>query len=445
MSQIAEKKLTRLSKNSLTPKQLAAIKRLTSRRWTLLVAGTGEGKTAIGLTSINDLIETGKLAKGLVACPPKVVSVWPKEAKKWEHLKHLRVIAVTGTPEQRRKLMAQDCDILVVSLNNLEWLLQEKHGCDGIIIDEISKAAGKQTRKLNTKRWGDRFIWRVGMSATPVSQDFEKLFDICRRIDKGKSFGTNKHDYLQRFFYSDYMGYNWTLKEDAPTRILSKIKKLVWLIEDEKHLTLPKLHTHTMRFDMPEATRKLYDDMKRHMIADGVTAVNAAVQTGKLRQIASGFVYDDLTDRLLFNEHLDIARTKVAYQWVRGLSGKKCVVFYEYTMQYRMLEMALTGKGLDVCDSPEKFSEAQILLAQIGSLSHGVDGLQHVAHHALFLHPFWSRDQTQQAIGRLHRTGQKHEVHITTLVCEDTLDDAVLARVEGRAGWMELFTEHLKT
>ena len=443
MSQIAEKKLTKLSKNSLTPKQLAAIKRLTSRRWTLLVAGTGEGKTAIGLTSINDLIESGKLAKVIVACPAKVVAVWPKEQTKWPHLKRLKVVALKGSPDVRRSLLAAGADVFVVSLNNLEWLLMEKHGADGIIIDEISKAAGKQTRKLNTKRWGDRFIWRVGASATPVSQDFEKLFDIARRIDKGKSLGTNKFDYLSRYFYSDYMGYNWTLKEDAPTRILSKIKKLVWLIEDEKHLTLPKLHTHTMRFDMPEATRKLYQDMKRDMIADEVIAVNAAVQTGKLRQLSSGFYYIEgstLAEKSV--RFCDNARTYSASNWIDSLKGAPGVIFYEYIGQLKLLEDVISTHTKDI----EAFMAGRfdILLAQIGSLSHGVDGLQHVAHHALFLHPFWSRDQTQQAIGRLHRTGQKHEVHITTLVCEDTLDDAVLARVEGRAGWMELFTEHLK-
>jgi hypothetical protein len=50
-----------------------------------------------------------------------------------------------------------------VSLNNLDWLLDQPHGCDGIVIDELSKAAGKQTAALR-KRKGNREI-KSGASA----------------------------------------------------------------------------------------------------------------------------------------------------------------------------------------------------------------------------------------------------------------------------------------
>ena len=77
-------------------------------------------------------------------------------------------------------------------------------------------------------------------------------------------------------------------------------------------------------------------------------------------------------------------------------------------------------------------------------MSHGVDGLQHDYADVLFYHPIWSRDATEQAIGRVWRTGQEKEVNITTLVCEDSLDDLVVSRVEDRAEWMKLFISHLK-
>ena len=86
----------------------------------------------------------------------------------------------------------------------------------------------------------------------------------------------------------------------------------------------------------------------------------------------------------------------------------------------------------------------QILLAQINSVSHGVDGLQDVAHNALYYHPVWSRDAWEQAYGRLWRTGQKFPVDITTLICNDTLDDIVVSRVEDRGDYMKLFAAHFK-
>jgi SNF2 family DNA or RNA helicase len=56
----------------------------------------------------------------------------------------------------------------------------------------------------------------------------------------------------------------------------------------------------------------------------------------------------------------------------------------------------------------------------------------------------WSRDATEQAIGRVWRTGQTKEVNVTTLVCDDTLDDLVMQRVEDRGEWMKLFKKHLE-
>ena len=100
------------------------------------------------LSAIKEIKSQNKLDRIIVACPPKVISVWPSEVKKWDHLKGLKVSTLLGDISQREAKLALPSDILVVSLNNLEWLLKQDHGCDGIIVDELSKAAGKQTKGL---------------------------------------------------------------------------------------------------------------------------------------------------------------------------------------------------------------------------------------------------------------------------------------------------------
>ena len=430
-----------LSEKSLTPEQVEAIERLSTRKTTLLVAATGAGKTAICLSAAQRILAVGKLTRILVACPAKVVDVWPREKTKWDHLCDVGVVPIVGDAAQRllciRKADKNHCQVIVVSLNNLEWLLNQKHGADGIIIDELSKAAGRQTKGLNTKARGDCFKWRVGMTATPVSQDFEKVFTMVRRLDKGKAFGSNKHAYLNKYFYSDYMGYNWTLKDGADKRILDQITKLVHMVEDTKVDDLPALHEVEQRFDMPPGTREVYNKMKKDMVTGDIEAVNAAVRDGKLRQISSGFVYDE--DRNVTK--LDSARLDEAVDWWLG-HKRPAVIFYEYVAQGERLEAVFRN---DLSASVDDFIKGKgtVLVAQISSLSHGVDGLQNVSHDALFYHPQWSRDQKEQAIGRLWRTGQNHEVTITTLVCDNTLDDVVVARVEDRAEWMDLFTKHM--
>ena len=85
-----------LSEKSLKPEQVEAIERLSTRKTTLLVAPTGAGKTVICLSAIQRILAVEKLKRVIVACPAKVVGVWPKEVAKWPHLKGLIVKDLTG-------------------------------------------------------------------------------------------------------------------------------------------------------------------------------------------------------------------------------------------------------------------------------------------------------------------------------------------------------------
>ena len=415
-----------LSVKSLTPDQQRAITKLIERDATLLVAATGVGKTVICLTAIKELIEMCHVRKVIVACPAKVLEnlVWPVEAAKWKHLRDIRVLQLQGTAQNRiKQLLSCEAEIIVVSLNNLEWLLAQDHGSDGIIIDELSKAAGRQTKSLKSKKKAGMLKWRVGMTATPVSQNFEKLCPMCRVIDGGAALGTNKQKFMEQYFYSDYMGYNWSLRDGADAQILKKVASLVHLVKDNKAKTLPPLRESLLRFDMPAKTREVYNEMKKHMVTDDREAANEAVKSGVLRTIASGFTYRDDHSVVIH----DWARHDAMKEWAAALDGRPGLIFYEFVFQ---------GVWNDTAPS-------NVTFAQINAMSHGVDGLQHEFADVLFLQPVWSRDAHEQAIGRVWRQGQTKEVTVTTLICNDTLDDLVVARVEDRGEWMKLFKQHL--
>jgi hypothetical protein len=138
----------------------------------------------------------------------------------------------------------------------------------------------------------------------------------------------------------------------------------------------------------------------------------------------------------------DSQRRDAAVEWWLGIDKRPAVIFYEYVEQGESLQRVFR-KYLSASVEDFKASEGCVLVAQINSLSHGIEGLQHVSHDALMYQPCWSRDAAEQARGRLWRTGASMPVNITTLVCNDTLDDLVLDRVEGRGEWMKLFREHL--
>jgi superfamily II DNA or RNA helicase len=432
---------------TLSPDQQEAIDRLYEHNATILVAATGAGKSVICLTAIKDMIDNGHLKQAIIACPAKLVEqhTHRKEVDKWAHLEGLRVFEVVGAPDRREKIVKNPAaQVLVVSLNNLDWLLDQPHGCDGIVIDELSKAAGKQTAALRKRKGNREIVWRVGMTATPVSQSFEKLYDMARIIDHGAALGTNRQQFLETYFFSDYNGYNWTLRDGAAAQITERVRGLVHLVEDRKKDTLPPIEHRQIRFDMPASTREVYDAMKKELVAElgggaEVEAANEAVKTGKLRQIASGFLYDENGKRPI-SGMLDCARERVFQRFLLDHPGK-LVIFYEYSAQGEDIHQ-LYGGTTDV-DKFMNNPDARRLIAQFNSLGHGVDGLQDVCSDVVFYHPLWSRDSTEQCIGRIWRQGQAKPVTVTTLVCNDTLDDVVMERVAGNARWMELMTAHL--
>ena len=85
----------------------------------------GLGKTSITLSAINILkYFRWSISKALVVAPKKVAEgTWSKEAGKWDHLKHLRVVTVLGCATKRIKALNTPADVYVINRENIPWLV----------------------------------------------------------------------------------------------------------------------------------------------------------------------------------------------------------------------------------------------------------------------------------------------------------------------------------
>lgn len=430
----------------LRPDQKDAVDFICGGDHTFLIAPTGAGKTTIILHAIAAYKRIGDIRQAIVAAPASVIDHWPREAEKWAV--PLTVTALTGSPTQRLKALSGPSDVLVVSLNNLAWLLDQKPMADMIVIDELSKAAGKQTAKLKQKHWVQQLSIRVGMTATPVSENFENLYGMLRIIDNGEALGTRKDAYMSRYFEQlDFMGYKHGLQPDGGERIMAAIKPILHVVASTKATDLPPVHHTALMFAMPPETREAYKQLQTDLLLGDIVADNAAVLSGKLRQVASGFAMTEDGEVLDFDD----ARAGMALVWVRALKGRKGIILYQFNYQREQLKKALadfeTVSVYGGCDKPAALAEfyagAQILIAQQATLSHGVDGLQHVCSEMLFYQPVWSKDTAEQAEGRLYRTGQTEPVTITTLICSNSIDGLVVDRLKDKSQFMDKFIAHL--
>src|SRR4029077_3138623 len=111
--------------------------------------------------------------------------------------------------------------------------------------------------------------------------------------------------------------------------------------------------------DLPPAARREYDRMQRTLMAkvgdDDVLAGSAAIATGKLAQMANGFVYDDVladsgklaqrANGFVYDEESRSARVhEVKREWLRDLvetATGPTLVIYEYLADLSMIRQEL--------------------------------------------------------------------------------------------------------
>tara|TARA_R110000744_G_scaffold55573_1_gene117407 strand:- start:1250 stop:2647 length:1398 start_codon:yes stop_codon:yes gene_type:complete len=464
MLQTNQAKSTKLSLDLLTENQDACLTRLFETDATLVVAEMGFGKTIVCLSAIKELLDEQVIKRVLILAPLKVCrTVWQTEASKWQHTSDLSIALAIGTAVKRVNAIKSDAKIVLMNYENVPWFCDEfkdTHGFDALICDEITKlksSGGVGFKKLR-HRLKD-FKWRVGLSGTPVSEDFEGLYAMSMILDGGKRLGTRKDVFLRNYFYpTDYKEYNWALIDKTGKTLLNKISDLLFIADNETYKqSLPPIFYHTEFVTLPSAAQIIYDDMKNDAIALGVTAVNAAVVVGKLLQIANGFLYGDEeqgTDTVrLHDAKMDkilelIIKIRSPLHSKKGSVTTPIIIAYWFKHDLETLLTFLPNAkvmaGANDIKTIEDWNAGliPILLIQPRSAGHGIQ-LQKGGSNLIWLGPVWSRDLVLQTEARIHRQGQQDAVNVYTIACKKTIDLEVLNRVKNKGGYAELLTAHL--
>jgi superfamily II DNA or RNA helicase len=450
MSSTVKNKQTKLSKELLDHGQNEAIDRLYNCDETMLVAGMGAGKTIISLTAIQELIADGVLDRVIVFAPLKVAKeVWIQEARKWEHTAGMRIVFCTGSPAKRVnavEYMQGEKGILIMNFDIMAWFFEtykRAHGFDGLLIDELSKLKGGGKGFKKMRRNLDSFKWLVGMTGTPVSEDFEGLFYQVYTLDKGARFGGRKDKFLDEFFTTDYNGYDWTLRPDGAERIIKLLSELVYTVPDYRH-TLPELVKHTAVAELPSSVMALYKNFSKTCVIEldgevAQTADNAAVLSGKLQQLASGALYmDDEVERSVHTLHH--SKMAVVERLVSQVDGPVVVCYWFKHELERLERLFPEAVNLNAAGANDAWNrgEIDVLLVQPVSCSHGLQ-LQFGGHNLIFFAPIWSNDIVEQMIARLWRKGQRESVHVWEIVAVGTVDELIIDRVAGKKRFDRLF------
>jgi SNF2 family DNA or RNA helicase len=405
----------------------------------MILAPVGAGKTAITLTAMADMVKHGYVGRWLVLAPKRVCTdVWPVEALKWAP--KLIVTVAVGTPNQRKTALHSLADVVVTNYDNIQWLAEQELSFDGIVFDELTKLknpSGARFKALN-KVIGD-IDKRWGLTGSFTSNGLEDVFGQCKIVDQSL-LGRAKGAFMQQYFTLVNKDFgDWKPRPGSLELVMQRIKPATFVLEPGEYKDkLPPLHTVEVACKMDMAD---YNKMKKDFVLDDVVAVNAAVVTQKLQQMSSGFLYSDngpiwlsshkfdrLEELLDENQH---ANTLLVYQYQEELAELK-----------RRFKHLTT---LDDDDAIERWNRGEVALLAVHpkSAGHGLN-LQHGGRHIVFLSLPWSLELYEQTVGRLHRSGQRHDVWCYVFLTDATVDHKIWGALHDKQSLSTIALEALK-
>jgi SNF2 family DNA or RNA helicase len=424
----------------LRPYQETAADFLYEHDRAMILAPVGAGKTAITLTAMQAMHDDGHVNGWLVLAPKRVCTdVWPVEALKWAP--GLRVEVAVGTPKQRQAAFDSDAPVVVINYDNIQWLAeQDLANFDGIVFDELTKLknpSGTRFKALN--KVINHFKTRWGLTGSFTSNGLEDVFGQCKIVDQSL-LGRAKGAFMQQYFMLINKEFgDWRPRPGSLELVMQRIKPATFVLEPGEYKDkLPPLHTVEVACQMDMAD---YNKMKKDFVLDNVVAVNAAVVTQKLQQMSSGFLYSDngpiwlsphkfdrLEELLDENQH---ANTLLVYQYQEELAEIK-----------RRFKWVVT---LDDDDAIERWNrrEVRLLAVHPKSAGHGLN-LQHGGNHIIFLSLPWSLELYEQTIGRLHRSGQRHDVWCYVFLTDATVDEKIWGALHDKFSLSQIALEALK-
>lgn len=430
-----------LSPDQLHAYQQKAVKFILDHDHAALWVGLGLGKTIVTLTAVERLVNSMDVDRCLIIAPLRVAhTVWKQEAARWSHTAGLRINICTGTAKERIQAINDPSDIVVVNREQVVWLVQ--HCCrnwpfDMMVIDEASSFKSSKTKRWRALKKIRPMIHRsVQLTGTPASNGLLDLWSQVYLLDEGKRLGRTKSQFKQRWFVSDYMGWNWTPWPGAEKQIQDAVADICLSMKAEDYLTMPDRIDSVVTVEPPASAMTQYRTLEKDFILaledSTVTAASAAVLSNKLLQMSNGAIYDEDGKYTVIHD----AKIEALKDIVNDNPGENLLVAYNFKSDLERLvkafpEATVMDKRFETVTAWNDGS-IKMLLVHPASAGHGLN-LQRGGCVVVWFGLTWSLELYQQMNGRLHRQGQEQPVRVMHIVSEGMLDNQVLKAIEGKA------------
>jgi SNF2 family DNA or RNA helicase len=393
----------------------------------------GTAKTAAALWAADYLMSVGLVKRIAIITPLSTMySVWQEEI--FGTLLHRRCAVVHGSREKRLKALSLDVDFYVinhhgVALDEVARALKARKDIDLIILDEASAFRNHKTNIYRYLMWilkkQSKRFWLL--TGTPTPTEPADAWALCRMIapqnvpvHKGE-FWRQTMVQASEFKAVPKKGYEKIVYDAMQPAVRFKKKDC---------LNLPPLTIIPKRTGMSKEQKRAFNEMQSEMeaeVASGVdiTAVHAADQINKLRQILCGSIHDKTTGKYITLPHTE--RFVDLVDTINEALAKVIIIVPFKGITY-MLEKELTaakftvavlngdvsvGQRRTIIDDFKNKADPRILLCHPKVMAHGLNLTE--ADMLIFYAPIYSYDEYAQVIERINRPGQTRKMTIVRM------------------------------
>lgn len=435
----------------------------------------GLGKTIITLTTIVDLLRAKKLNKTIIFGPLRVIeTVWETEARKWSHTRHLKFSILRGNAEKRTRALFRDADIYLVNYELMNWLSQtfmhyyisqgKKLPFQCVVYDEVTKVKNGNSQrmkggvkdredkkgnihKIKIVGWRkliSQFSHRFGLTGTPAPNGYLDLHGQFLAIDNGHRLGQYITQYRQEYFAGDYNGWSFKLSDHNKKRIEAKIFDITLKMDAKDYLDMPDIKYTNIMVKIPSHIQKAYKELETDMYTalDSGTEIevfNAGAKSTKCLQFCNGSPY--INSETKEWEAIHDAKLKALDDVLEEAAGSPVLCGYSFVSDAeRIMKHFKKHQPINLTKEPAKKlksiltkwqrGEIKLMIGHPASMGHGIDGLQTSCSIIVWFGLNWSFELYEQLNSRVNRQGQTKPVSIIKILCENTLDLAVLDAIE---------------
>lgn len=433
---------------------------LTLHRKCLNLSEMGTAKTNAALWAADWLMKTGRVRKVLVISPLSTLKgVWQNDI--FDTLPHRTAAILHGPVARRLKYLDIDADFYIlnhdgIKIDDLRKAIIKRPDIDLVIVDEAgmfrNPAAEKyKSLKKTMDARPDMRLWL--MTGTPCPNAPTDAWALARLVSPErvpKFAGAFKTDTMLKISQ-----FKWVPRVDAYEKAYQAMQPAI-RFRKKDCLDLPPVTTRdlgaSLTTQQTNAAKQLKETMIAHTANGGqVTAVNAADQVTKMRQVLCGALRDPNTGKYITLPHgprlkalletIDQATAKVIvvvpFKGIIRILEKE--VAKHHSVEVVNGDVNMTKRG-EIFDRFKKEADPKVLLCHPAVMAHGLNLTE--ADMLIFYAPIYSNDEVEQVNERFNRAGQTRKMTIVRIGChplEWRIYKATDTRAQAQNSILELY------